>query len=210
MARRLTDRGEERRAQLLAFATSRFAEKGFHPTSVAEIVEGLGVGKGVFYWYFSSKDELLLAILRDAQRDLRRRQRHAIGDTDDPLERIARGIRASVHWLAEHRELATLVAFAATDDRFKQSVARGQEVSVGDALAHVREAIASGAVADQDPLVLSHAMFGVTAELARCFLHDRSDPPTDDEVTAIAEAAVAFCLGGLIGGKVAAATTASR
>ncbi len=73
----------------MAFAIARFAEHGYHPTSVAEIVEGLGVGKGVFYWYFDSKEELLLGqILKDAQTDLRRRQQAAIGDEADPLARI--------------------------------------------------------------------------------------------------------------------------
>ena len=47
MDRKLTQRGEERRRQLMAYATQRFAQNGFHPTSVAEITEGLGVGKGV-------------------------------------------------------------------------------------------------------------------------------------------------------------------
>ena len=73
MARRLTQRGEDRRLQLTEFATRRFAENGYHPTSVAEIVEGLGVGKGVFYWYFPSKEQLFREILHDAQQDLRRR-----------------------------------------------------------------------------------------------------------------------------------------
>ena len=73
MSRRLTDRGEERRRQLLAYATARFAEHGYHPTSVADIVNGLGVGKGVFYWYFDNKEELFRSILREAQLDLRRR-----------------------------------------------------------------------------------------------------------------------------------------
>ena len=50
----------------MAFATRRFAENGFHPTSVSDIVDGIGVGKGVFYWYFPSKDDLLLEILRQA------------------------------------------------------------------------------------------------------------------------------------------------
>ena len=37
--RRLTPRGAERRAQLIAYATERFAADGYHPTSVADIVD---------------------------------------------------------------------------------------------------------------------------------------------------------------------------
>ena len=99
MNRRLTQRGRDRRQQLMEFATARFAENGYHPTSVAEIVQGLGVGKGVFYWYFSSKEELFLEILKDAQTSLRRRQQQAIGDEADPVTRIELGIRASMAWL---------------------------------------------------------------------------------------------------------------
>ena len=90
MNRRLTQRGQERRRQLMEFAAARFAEQGYHPTSVAEIVQGLGVGKGVFYWYFSSKEELFLEILKDAQHDLRRTQQQAIDGIDDPVRRIER------------------------------------------------------------------------------------------------------------------------
>ena len=75
----------------MAFAASRFAEQGYHPTSVSEIVAGLGVGKGVFYWYFDSKEQLFLEILREAQTDLRRRQQQAIADEDDPIRRIELG-----------------------------------------------------------------------------------------------------------------------
>src|SRR4029079_1639555 len=103
---------------LMDFATARFAGNGYHPTSVAEIVEGIGVGKGVFYWYFSSKEELFLEILRDAQKDLRRRQQQAIADEADPVRRIELGIRASMQWFEEHRNLLTLIAFAATEERF--------------------------------------------------------------------------------------------
>ena len=39
MNRRLTQRGRERRQQLMEYATARFAENGFHPTSVAESPE---------------------------------------------------------------------------------------------------------------------------------------------------------------------------
>src|SRR5690242_7697646 len=98
MNRRLTTRGKERRRQLLEFATRRFAENGYHPTSVAEIVQGLGVGKGVFYWYFDSKEQLFQEILREAQQDLRRTQNQAIADEPDPVRRIELGIRSTMKW----------------------------------------------------------------------------------------------------------------
>ncbi len=114
MRRKLTQRGRDRRRQLMTCAASLFAERGYHPTSVADIVQSLGVGKGVFYWYFSSKEELLAEILREGHQDLRRRQQAAIGDEPDPIVRIERGVRASMEWFRDHRHFFTLFQFAAT------------------------------------------------------------------------------------------------
>ena len=140
MNRRLTQRGRERRQQLMDFAAQRFADQGYHPTSVAEIVQGLGVGKGVFYWYFSSKEELFLEILREAQHDLRRTQQQAIEDEDDPVRRIALGIRASMRWSSEHPQLHQLFAFAVTEERFAPALRKGEQTAVADAARHVTEA----------------------------------------------------------------------
>jgi AcrR family transcriptional regulator len=176
------------------YAAKRFAENGYHPTSVAEIVQGLGVGKGVFYWYFESKEQLLVDILKEAQHDLRRSQQQAIGDETDPVRRIELGIRASLAWLAANRRLITLFQFAATEERFAPTLRRGQEVAIADVVPHVKEGIVAGRIRDTDPLVLTHAILGVTNHLARAFVMERGESP--DEV---ADAAVAFCLGGLTG-----------
>jgi AcrR family transcriptional regulator len=194
MNRRLTSRGKERRRQLMDHATGLFAENGYHPTSVAEIVQGLGVGKGVFYWYFESKEQLLVDILKEAQHDLRRSQQQAIGEETDPVRRIELGIRASLAWLAANRRLITLFQFAATEERFAPTLRRGQEVAIADVVPHVKEGIVAGRIRDTDPLVLTHAILGVTNHLARAFVMERGESP--DEV---ADAAVAFCLGGLTG-----------
>ena len=178
----------------MELAAARFAANGYHPTSVAEIVQGLGVGKGVFYWYFSSKEELFLEILKDAQTDLRRRQQQAIGDEPDPVRRIELGIRASMDWSVEHRDLFTLFQFAATEERFAPQLRRGQDVAVADAVRHVKEGIVEGRIRDGDPTLLAHAILGVTSHLARTFIHERGEP--GDEVS---DAAVAFCLDGLLG-----------
>jgi TetR/AcrR family transcriptional regulator, cholesterol catabolism regulator len=190
--RRLTPRGQARRAELMAYAIGRFAEQGYHTTSVAEIVEGLGVGKGVFYWYFDSKEELFRQILRDAQQDLRRRQQAAIADEPDPLVRIELGIRASLAWSAGHRDLIKLVQFAETETRFAEALHRGEEVAVADVVRHLKDAIVDGEIPDTDPEVLAHAVLGVTGKLARTFVHERSEPTAE-----VADAVVAFCLGGL-------------
>ncbi|MCU1461769.1 MAG: Transcriptional regulator, TetR family [Acidimicrobiales bacterium] len=194
MERRLTPRGKERRRQLLAFATQRFAEHGYHPTSVADIVSGLGVGKGVFYWYFESKEQLMLEVLREAQQSLRRAQQDAIGDEPDPVRRIELGIRASMAWFDRNRSLVNLFQFAASEERFAPAMRRGQEVALADTVRHVKEAVVEGRVRDSDPDLLSHAILGVTGQLARTFIHERNA-----SVDEIADAAVAFCLDGLSG-----------
>ena len=195
MERRLTERGEQRRTQLVEFATRRFAENGYHPTSVAEIVEGIGVGKGVFYWYFPSKEQLFREILRDAQRDLRKRQQQAIEGLDLPIDRIEQGIRESMRWSAENRHLFVLFQFATSEERFAPAMRKGEEVAVADAARHVKDAMADGEIPDGDPMLQAHAMLGVASHLARVFIHEQGR--SGDE---IADAAVEFCLRGILGG----------
>ena len=178
----------------MAFAATRFAEQGYHPTSVSEIVSGLGVGKGVFYWYFDSKEQLFLEILRDAQTDVRRRQQQAIADEDDPIRRIELGLRATLEWAEAHRDHNKLIQFAATETTFAGALRRGQDIAVADVVKHVKEAIAQGQIRDADPDVLAHAMVGVAGHLTRTFIYERGD--SADEV---ADATIAFCLKGLLG-----------
>jgi len=175
-------------------AARRFAATGYDPTSVAEIVGGLGVGKGVFYWYFASKEELLGEILHEAQHDLRRCQHAAIRDEPDPVRRITTGIRASMAWLSRHRDLCTLFEFADLDERFRPMLRHGQDVAVGDVARHVQDAMLAGSIADADPVVVAHAILGVTNQLARTFVLHRGDG-----WERVADAAVAFCLNGLLG-----------
>lgn len=194
MRRKLTPRGRERRDQLMRRASRLFAEQGYHPTSVADIVESLGVGKGVFYWYFSSKEELLVEILKSSHLELRRRQQAAIGDEPDPLARIERGIRASLAWFREHRDYFSIIQFAATDETFAPVLRRNREIALADTIRHLKDAIVAGRIPDQDPELLAHAIHGVVDQLTRRYLVERDEP-----VEAVAAAAVSFCLGGLTG-----------
>ena len=60
---RVVKKPEERRAEMVAAATRLFAEQGFVRTSVAEIVTAVDVAKGLFYYYFTTKDDMVKAVV---------------------------------------------------------------------------------------------------------------------------------------------------
>ncbi|HUW04407.1 MAG TPA: TetR/AcrR family transcriptional regulator [Acidimicrobiales bacterium] len=194
LTRRITARGVERRNQLVTEATRLFAQRGYHSTSVADIVGSLGVGKGVFYWYFDSKEALFVHILRTGQQELRRLQDAAIAGETDPIRRIELGLRASITWADERPELSQLVQFAANDSLFADRVRRGEEIAVADVAAHLQEAIEAGRIHHDDPVMLAHAMVGTLGHLYRTFVQGAGRDATE-----VADDLVSFCLYGAFG-----------
>ena len=60
---RVTKVPEERKQELIDTAERLFLEKGYEQTTVADIVREIEVAQGTFYYYFSSKEEILEAII---------------------------------------------------------------------------------------------------------------------------------------------------
>lgn len=56
----------DRKRHVIEKAHQLFIEKGFHATSIQDILNYSGISKGTFYNYFSSKNELLMDIFRSA------------------------------------------------------------------------------------------------------------------------------------------------
>lgn len=57
------DVSEERKTQILEAATKVFAEHGFTNARMDDIVAESGLSKGALYWYFDSKDAIIVSIL---------------------------------------------------------------------------------------------------------------------------------------------------
>ncbi|SFD93883.1 transcriptional regulator, TetR family [Bacillus sp. OV194] len=57
-----------------------FEKKGFSETSIQDIVDALGVTKGTFYYYFASKEELLMNIHNRYIDELLNQQERIISD----------------------------------------------------------------------------------------------------------------------------------
>lgn len=66
------DVSEERRPQIVEAATQVFIRKGYRKTTMPDIAREAGLSVGGVYWYFKSKDEVVLALLEEIfQSDLK-------------------------------------------------------------------------------------------------------------------------------------------
>jgi AcrR family transcriptional regulator len=64
---RTTQRAEETRRRIYEAAMELFREKGFEETTMRDIAAKAGVALGGAYYYFSSKDAIVLAFYREMQ-----------------------------------------------------------------------------------------------------------------------------------------------
>lgn len=60
-----SDVSEERKAQIFQAALTCFSRKGYHQTTMDDIVAESGLSKGALYWYFESKKELFLSLFQE-------------------------------------------------------------------------------------------------------------------------------------------------
>ncbi|MEG1585170.1 MAG: TetR/AcrR family transcriptional regulator, partial [Anaerovorax sp.] len=59
----MSSRKEVKRDIIVNSAFELFLEKGYMNTKIIDIADAVGIGKGTFYEYFTSKEELLLEVL---------------------------------------------------------------------------------------------------------------------------------------------------
>ncbi|HTW61455.1 MAG TPA: TetR family transcriptional regulator [Terracidiphilus sp.] len=70
MARRAIPKSEETRRRILASALKVFRERGFEAATMREIAAAAGVAVGAAYYYFDSKDALVMAFYEQAQEEM--------------------------------------------------------------------------------------------------------------------------------------------
>jgi len=144
-------RREQRRGLILAAATQVFKEKGYHATSVGDIIDAARIARGTFYLYFTSKREIFAALSAGFLAVIRGSVRKISLDPaeGEPLAQMRANFRRVIHTVLQHEDLATIVlrddaldAEARTQlDLFYDQVIGliGQAVRVGHRLGIARE-----------------------------------------------------------------------
>ncbi|HYV63468.1 MAG TPA: TetR family transcriptional regulator [Bryobacteraceae bacterium] len=79
------------RGRILEAALQLFRDRGFGATTMREIAESAGVATGAAYYYFDSKDAIVLAFYDQAQQDMTARLEELLAGSRNLAERL-RGI----------------------------------------------------------------------------------------------------------------------
>ncbi len=102
---------EERREQVLRSAMEVFAHKGYHATSVGDIIKRAQIARGTFYLYFETKRQIFEAILEMALQGLvSRLQRIELSpQSPPPLEQLRANVGRVIAFLLSERELTQIL-----------------------------------------------------------------------------------------------------
>lgn len=151
-----------RRQHIIDRAAEVVHRKGFHSTTIDDVLAAAGVGKGNFYHYFRSKDELGLAIIENIGKTLQAPEIEEMFSHDrQPLERL----RAYAdHVYARRTEvnhgdpLANLAAELGNVEPFRDRLRRVQSHNLGRLEATIAElALENGVEVDARMLAMAYA-----------------------------------------------------
>ncbi len=178
--RRHTSQGEERKQQLVDAAVALFAERGYAATRIADICERAGVAKGLYYWYFPTKHDLFVELVRTMRRRFRQAQAAAMDPDADPLTRLRQGTEASVRFIGEHAAYFSFVEVEPTDGDRAAVLREGSEVYLRDVRALVDEARRDGLVPDADPTLMSIGVMGSVSSFTNAWRNGSLDVSADE------------------------------
>lgn len=112
-----TAKAEETRAKILDTALRLFRERGFDRTTMRDVATEAGVATGAAYYYFRSKEELVMAFYLRTAEDARDQFAAALASTKDLRKRLRALIEIKLRQFEDHRSLLTALLKAGVDPR---------------------------------------------------------------------------------------------
>ena len=100
-----TKPAEQRRAELLSAGQALFLAKGIAATSLDDITQRAGVSKGLFYLYFHSKEDLVVALQEQFSHQFAARMRAAADRQADWTAKLDACVQAGLEWYRDLRDL---------------------------------------------------------------------------------------------------------
>lgn len=84
----MRDRGESNRLRIVSAADDLFYTHGYNQTSFSDIAEETGIPRGNFYYYFKTKEDILLAVLDQRLQQVNDMLQRCDKYSQDPKQRL--------------------------------------------------------------------------------------------------------------------------
>jgi TetR/AcrR family transcriptional regulator, cholesterol catabolism regulator len=154
---------KERRDAIIDTSATVFARSGYHATGIAELCEVNGFGKGAFYYYIGSKEELLAAIHDRVMDEVLLGADRVVAAGGTPSEQLAMlgtELLDVIHRYPDHVWVFLHEFPALTDERAEQFRTRRREYErhVEDV---IRAGVETGAFRSVDPWLTARAWLGM-------------------------------------------------
>lgn len=99
----------DKKQKIMEAAVKLFSEKGYHATSIQQIADTLGIAKGSLYFYFNSKEDLLVYICKHYMNVFVKEFESVMTDSSkQPSERLALQIILKREQFSNNREFITM------------------------------------------------------------------------------------------------------
>ena len=189
---------ELRRAEILHAAQREFGTRGYHNTSINDVIVAAGISRGTFYLYFDSKDALFHELIDGYTHKMMDAIEVIDPESPEATRQMLTNIRSIVGLLFDHRDLTILllreaVGLDADVDRKLNELYSFLNQMVQGAL---RNGAEWGIIRKVNERIVATALIGSIKEVLYQYLVvDRVDIPDRD---AVAQALFDFGLRGLL------------
>jgi AcrR family transcriptional regulator len=112
-----TAKAEETRDRILDAALRLFRERGFEQTTMRDVAAEAGVATGAAYYYYRSKEDLVMAFYLRTDEEAREAFEKAIAASKDLKKRVRGLIEVKLAQFTEHRQLLAALLKAGVDPR---------------------------------------------------------------------------------------------
>ncbi|MFL5339442.1 MAG: TetR/AcrR family transcriptional regulator [Gemmataceae bacterium] len=150
----------EQAERMLDAAARLFGHQRFHEVRMDDVANEAGVGKGTIYRYFEDKDQLYLALLDRAARQLHSRIREAVSAARTPQRKLEALAGASLEFFDEQPHVFDLIQRADALHGWDTPWQRVRDVAIELTQQIFVEARTTGEFAVADPEVAALMLLG--------------------------------------------------
>lgn len=158
----------DKRQKILAAAADIFATQGFHQTTIEQIADVAGVGKGTVYLYFKNKKGLFDALLLESSQRVLKRTKEVVQAYTNPLERMRMLTHMQLQILKQNHPLMQMIMREFSPDKLKD-LRPELEQHMRELMALytlvLEEGIAAGYLRQHNPQVIALAFLGAVNQI---------------------------------------------